>query len=86
MIVSKHSHDRGVYASLAAGAALAALLLLGLVGCKSATVDEACADYGFTPGTTAFAGCVQDESRDRRAMMRTFGDDIERTTNPRRGY
>jgi hypothetical protein len=33
MIVSKRSHDRGVYASLAVGAALAALILLGLAGC-----------------------------------------------------
>jgi hypothetical protein len=51
--------------------ALLALLLLAVAGCVSAAEwrrrDEAqCASYGFKPGTTDFASCLQREDLARR--------------------
>jgi hypothetical protein len=55
----------------ALGKAALALLLLGLAACQSpeelrAQDEGTCARYGFTPGTTDFANCLQRESLARR--------------------
>jgi hypothetical protein len=54
-----------------------ALAALALAGC---TFDDAtrCKDYGFTPGTDAFAGCMQNEA------MRTQQTIQSITTNNQR--
>ncbi len=50
---------------------MALLMLLSLAACQSAeelrAQDESvCASYGFKPGTTDFANCLQRESLARR--------------------
>jgi hypothetical protein len=45
---------------------VAAGLLLGLTGCavpteRKAQMEASCRTYGFTPGTDAFAACMQQE-------------------------
>lgn len=63
------------------------LVLLVLGGCASMTPEQRrandefeCRDYGFRPGTNAFAECLQRIDLDRRADRRAFlyGDPFPR--------
>lgn len=63
-----------------------AVLPLVLSGCQTVTPEErraidlrTCAGYGFKPGTDAMARCLLDLDLDRRADMRSWRDQQNRT-------
>ncbi|MFC6486861.1 hypothetical protein [Nitratireductor sp. GCM10026969] len=64
-----------------------------LAGCATMTpeerraLDEAqCRDYGFTPGTDAFAECLQRIDLDRRAEWRARRIELDHWHEPRVVY
>ena len=65
---------------------VAAALPLLLTACQTMTPEErraaderTCAGYGFRPGTDAMARCLLDLDLDRRADMRSWRDQQNRT-------
>lgn len=66
--------------------ALALTALPLLASCQTMTPEErraadqrTCASYGFRAGTDAMAGCLLDLDLDRRADMRSWRDQQNRT-------
>jgi hypothetical protein len=53
-------------------ALLLVMVFLVLAGCARMSVTELCSSYGFTPGTDAFAGCVQQEHLAARQRTATI--------------
>lgn len=65
---------------------MAAAMLPLLAACQTMTPEErraadqnTCAGYGFKPGTDAMAQCLLDLELDRRADMRSWRDQQNRT-------
>lgn len=48
------------------------MLALTLLLTACVTDQEVCANFGFTPGTDAFANCVQNRYAERRAALQTW--------------
>lgn len=46
-------------------------MLLAMSGCAFRSDNQKCEEYGFTPGTDAFAGCRQEADAERAATRRT---------------
>lgn len=63
--------------------ALAVLLvLMGAACAPRPTAQQACAGYGFKPGTDAFANCLQQESFRAERLGKTFGEDMDQYAHP----
>lgn len=50
-----------------------------VAGCTS--VQERCSEFGFTPGTDAFAQCAQTESQRRSDAWKAFGQSMQNYSN-----
>lgn len=63
--------------------AVCSIILISASACTSIekTSKEACKSYGFEPGTTQFAECVQEKVASRQERVQDALDDMQETAD-----